>query len=519
MSSEPLEGDTWLTTREAAALIECGERKLLRLIERRELVARKEGNSYRISLRSIRDYRAQDRPRKGKARPNGDGSIYEHPKGSSKWCADLTLPAEGPTIELALIALATDELSVSVLRHLARAHEAGRKTVRKRLPASSQDEARRLLDKLKGLRSQLEKISLEGTEETASTETRPKTVDDLMIEWLEVNVKGSVSESSYLSYGESYRYQVSPTIGSEDYRKLLPKDIKMWHSQLRERTSDFTARNAFLCLQAALDWAVANQYIAVNPARGLKLGTPRPKRLPIKLKPIDIRALRAAAKGYHPIDLIIDAAIFTGDRLGEILGWRWEDIDWDEGTIQISRQLQVLKNKKGRIVNKPKTPSSEGKSPLPTRLLNSLRLLQEAQRQTQNGGITHSADDGFIFLGKAGTRLWPRNVERSFASALVRAGLDQKYPMPRDASRSANDGARNTDSRSRYKRKACAVAFHHLRHSFASLLDHLGIDENTIKALLRHGPKNVTRRYTGADIERMKSAAQQLEDLIMGGKS
>jgi integrase len=208
------------------------------------------------------------------------------------------------------------------------------------------------------------------------------TVDDLMVEWLEDDVKGSVKESTYLSYKESFQYHVSPELGLKEVRELLPKNIKPWYTRLRERTSDYTSRNALACLRGALNWAVANHYISVNPTLGMRLGTPKRKRMVIKLKLDDLRALRVAATDYHLMPLIIDAAIFTGNRLGEILAWQFSHINWDEGTIQISEQLQVLKNKKGRSINKPKTESSIALSPLAPRLLTRLRLLWEERLHT-----------------------------------------------------------------------------------------------------------------------------------------
>jgi integrase len=249
---------------------------------------------------------------------------------------------------------------------------------------------------------------------------KPLLIDDLLIEWLEIDVKGSVSESTYLSYQESCRLHISPELGTNELPQVLPKTIKSWYNNLREKKADYTARSALACLRGALNWAVANGYFLVNPALGIRVGTPKPKRPAIRLKVGEARALMAAPDD-DTYATMVQVGFQTGDRLGEILAWKWDAIDWQEGTIEIRQQLQVLKNKKGRVTNDPKSKRSKAKAPLPPRLLARLSKLREQQLEAQALRGTPDPDDGLVFLSQAGTRFWPRNVERVFARLLEKA--------------------------------------------------------------------------------------------------
>lgn len=105
-------------------------------------------------------------------------------------------------------------------------------------------------------------------------------------------------------------------------------------------------------------------YLRFNPADACEL--PRIERK--ELKPLDDAAISAflqAVKG-HRFEVLYTVTLFTGMREGEVLGLAWDCVDFDRGTITISKQLQKErggtgtyhlvspKNGKGRTI----TPAS-----------------------------------------------------------------------------------------------------------------------------------------------------------------
>jgi integrase len=90
------------------------------------------------------------------------------------------------------------------------------------------------------------------------------------------------------------------------------------------------------------------------------------------LKPEEIAALREAARPATYRDgklatnnyrLLISFAVFTGCRVGEILGAAWSHIDWESGQFHVRRTFR-----EGRF-QEPKTRTSYRRLSLPTFLL------------------------------------------------------------------------------------------------------------------------------------------------------
>ena len=98
-------------------------------------------------------------------------------------------------------------------------------------------------------------------------------------------------------------------------------------------------------------------YLTHNPALGVKIRTPRSKELRC-FTPQEARQFLAAAQSarYHPLWY---AALTTGMRRGELLGLRWEDVDFERQTIAVRRSVGQVpggleenppKNNKARTV-------------------------------------------------------------------------------------------------------------------------------------------------------------------------
>ena len=94
------------------------------------------------------------------------------------------------------------------------------------------------------------------------------------------------------------------------------------------------------------------------------------------------RAFLAAIQG-HPMEELFAFALFTGMRKGEVMGLRWDCVDFNRGTILIDKQLQREKKKGGKYVFAPlKNDKSRTISPAPfvLKLLKRQRAKQSEQR-------------------------------------------------------------------------------------------------------------------------------------------
>jgi integrase len=87
-------------------------------------------------------------------------------------------------------------------------------------------------------------------------------------------------------------------------------------------------------LRRIINWGVEEKYLASNPLGRLRMERERRTKRPV-LSLREERLLLAAASMH--LRLIIICALLTGMRRGEILGQLWEDIDFDNRILYVSR--------------------------------------------------------------------------------------------------------------------------------------------------------------------------------------
>ena len=230
-----------------------------------------------------------------------------------------------------------------------------------------------------------------------------------------------------------------------------------------------TVRNLHQTLSSALDLAVQQRLIPSNPAAGCAL--PRAERQEIRTLTTDqLNAFFREAKASGVLELYyLDLA--TGLRRGELLGLRWEDIDWQHRELHIRRQLARVG---GKVTEAPlKTKNAYRTLPLGEDTIGIL-----AQQKEKVG------TSPWVFPGPAGGPLSPDSVLHMLHRVLERAGL------PR-------------------------LRFHDLRHTFATLALQNGIDVKTVSGMLGHYSAGFTLdTYAHVTTPAQRQAAALMRDLL-----
>ena len=134
-------------------------------------------------------------------------------------------------------------------------------------------------------------------------------------------------------------------------RKLTEHDLQLFYNRMsksgrvqRKGTENKptglaakSIRNMHFFISHALAQAVKEKLIPENPARDCIL--PRKEKTEMKTLPLDqLEAFFAEAKRTGVFELYY-TELSTGLRRGELLGIRWEDIDFNAGSIYIQRQI------------------------------------------------------------------------------------------------------------------------------------------------------------------------------------
>ena len=139
-------------------------------------------------------------------------------------------------------------------------------------------------------------------------------------------------------------------------------------------------------------------------------------------------------------------------RRGELLGLRWQDVDFEKRTLQVRHTVNRLTGR-GYLETEPKTPKSRRTLILPRFVLKALKQHQMHQMQARLRAGANWKDHGLVFCNSYGSYLDPGSLREQFMALLKKAGLP---PM----------------------------RFHDLRHSAATILLGIGVPMKVVQELL-----------------------------------
>ena len=127
---------------------------------------------------------------------------------------------------------------------------------------------------------------------------------------------------------------IKPVIGHIQVQQLTTLAVQAWVNGLKvspvsgKEMAASTIKHAYHVLKGSMDKAVLAGIIPRTPCSGIMLPKGH-KKPPVVYDESQIKQLIAAAKGTE-MELIVDIELCLGLRRGELLGLRWDDIDWAE---------------------------------------------------------------------------------------------------------------------------------------------------------------------------------------------
>lgn len=191
-----------------------------------------------------------------------------------------------------------------------------------------------------------------------------------------------------------------------------------------------TVRRVHVVVHAALEQAVAWEWIVMNPASRASPGRVDPAE--IKPPTVDevLALFRAAEKDDLDLAVFLVVAAVTGARRGELCALRWTDVDLGDGTVTISRVITLgLDGPVER--NKPKTRGSVRTLSLDSGTVAVLRAHRaRCAERAAACGVTLPAK-AFLFSNEPdGSEAWrPDSTSRRFRTLRDRVGLDEKIHL------------------------------------------------------------------------------------------
>ena len=301
------------------------------------------------------------------------------------------------------------------------------------------------------------------------------TLREWMTVWFETYSKPLIRPSTADLYYNSMKNHIFPNIGNIALENLRSLDIQQMYNQMRtsgrvrKAKNDMghglsvrTVRNTHSLLRQCLEQAVHERLVPFNPANGCKVPPGEKREMKVML-PEDIgRYLKTAAE-YGVLPMLF-LALSSGLRRGELLALHWKDLDINNLTISVSKQ--VMGRNGCLIVSTPKTQNS-------TRIV----AISEQTAEILTSQHAKHGDNIYMFPSPVtGEMYHPDSIGRLHKKILAKAGMEK-------------------------------IRFHDLRHTFATLALQNGVDIKTLSNILGHHSAGFTLDTYGHVTQKMKRDA------------
>lgn len=295
-------------------------------------------------------------------------------------------------------------------------------------------------------------------------------VADYIDYWLPI-VEQTRRPLTYVQYESICRLYLKPGLGHRHLANLSVADVQHYFNEQREAgASKRTVEKQRMVLSALLTQAQREDIIERNVARLAVL----PKSVPKEVRPWNAEQARAflqSAKDsrYYVQFLLL---VLYGLRRGEVLGIRWEDVDFKSDVLRIRNQIQSLH---GALSLQPlKTRASARDLP----------LLPAARSALESMAGRSDEATALVFRSQTGTPVDPSRLLKNFYKISERAGLPK-------------------------------ITLHHLRHTAATLLKDLGVPARDAQLILGHSNITTTQQiYQHADLESRRSGLSRMEEAL-----
>ena len=234
---------------------------------------------------------------------------------------------------------------------------------------------------------------------------------DYMRYWLKM-MRTAVTETTYSSYCFNVEKHIIPYFEplGVTLAGLQPRQIQSFYLHEAETLKNTSILRFHANLHKALKYAVRIDLIASNPVD--KVDRPKPQAFMASYYSAEeMEKLFEAAQG-HKLELIIQLAAFYGLRRAEVMGLRWEAIDFEAKTLTIRHIVTSTRIDGKKILveaDRAKTKSSLRTLPLVDPIAERLKAVKEQQEYNQKicGNCYNQEYLGYVFVDAMGNLIQP----------------------------------------------------------------------------------------------------------------
>ena len=300
---------------------------------------------------------------------------------------------------------------------------------------------------------------------------------------------GAVKPATVCAYKSTINTHLKPGLGAVRLDALDPHIIQNLYNELvnpvkhEKAISPKTVKNIHGILHKALQQAVANGYIRINPSDACVL----PRIVKTQVKPMDENQITEFLKAIrgHQFELLFTVTLFTGMREAEALGLTWDCVDFSTSTVTINKQLQLVRGGSGEYKLVPTKNSKIRTITVAPFVLDALCKVKKTQLEDCMRYGNMWENTGFVFTNSLGQHLKTHTVYKNFKTVVKKLGYDN-------------------------------TRFHDLRHSYAVASIKSGDDIKTVQENLGHATASFTLDVYGHVTDQMKrESAARMERFIL----
>ena len=297
---------------------------------------------------------------------------------------------------------------------------------------------------------------------------------DILEEWLKE--KTNIKIQSIQKYESIINSHIKLSLGNIPISDLSKQDIINFFISLNDNNvSISTRKNCYYIINSSLTYAYNKDYCDYFNLKDIKLKSPN-KTIYVFTKEQQLLLEDELKKNMNIRKLCLLLCLYTGLRIGEICGLKWEDINFNKNYIEIKRTIERIKNPNGNvpktvlIESTPKSITSNRIIPIPTFIIEYLKRFKN--------------DDELFILSKSNKLYDPRCFEAFYERLIKKTSINY-------------------------------VNFHTLRHTFATRSIESKMDIKTLSELLGHSSVEITLKlYVHPSYELKKASIDNLVNFM-----
>lgn len=291
---------------------------------------------------------------------------------------------------------------------------------------------------------------------------------------------------TYEYYNNLINNLIVPVLGNIKLSELKTTHIQQFikYLQSNNNNSPATIKRKLAVLQSILKQAVKLDIIESSPAIAEKLTLPK-----VVTPKVDIFTKQEAAEMLSCLEdeplqfqVLVNLAIMTGARLGELTGLKFSDIDYQTNKITIERSVYKVSGQPIRT----KAPKDNDIRIIAVNnyCIDLIRLLKSEKEKQAIEQAEKWNNGNWLFTQRNGKIIYPQTLSKQFSEFLKKNGLKHRK-------------------------------FHSLRHTSATLLLYGGVNIKQVQERLGHGDISTTNKYLHCIAEADEEAANVLQNMLI----